>query len=263
MNPDAPEPLGVLDDPHYAALALERSEGYRGAAPFPHTIIDDFLPDELARAVARSFPVREDLAWIERDNTNNRRRFQHDETKLPKLIRETLRELNSRQMLLFLETLTGLDNLLPDPYFLGGGVHISEQGDFLNVHADFNWHHKLQAHRRCNALLYLSEDWQEDWGGALELWSQDMSERVVTTWPRFNRLVVFNVSDSCNHGVPEPSECPPGVLRKVLNLYYYTSHRDDEHAENLPHFTLYRTEASPQSVEIGEEYRAAHERDRG
>jgi hypothetical protein len=51
------------------------------------------------------------------------------------------------------------------------------------------------------------------------------------------------------------------VIRKVLNLYYYTTHRDDEHAEALPHFTLYKTEASPTSVEIGEEYRARAEPD--
>lgn len=261
MNGTAPQCLGVFDDPRYAALALESAEKYQNAPPFPHAVFDDFLPEELARAVSAAFPARDDLAWVERDNVNNRRRFQHDESRLPALIREMLREFNSRQLVLFLETLTGIDNLLPDPYFIGGGVHISEAGDFLNVHADFNWHHKLQAHRRCNALLYLSEDWREEWAGATELWARDMSEPVVQVWPRFNRLLVFNTAEDSNHGAPVPNACPPGVIRKVLNLYYYTTHRDDEHAEALPHFTLYKTEASPTSVELGEEYRARAELD--
>ena len=58
-----------------------------------------------------------------------------------------LREFNGRQFTLFLETLTGIDNLIPDPYFIGGGIHLSGPGDFLKIHADFNWHHKLQAYR--------------------------------------------------------------------------------------------------------------------
>ncbi|HEY8216658.1 MAG TPA: 2OG-Fe(II) oxygenase [Acidimicrobiia bacterium] len=250
-----PTPLGVFDDPRYAGLAASLAPSYRDAEPFPHVVIDDFLPVELARGVSWAFPARDDLEWVERDNVNNRRRFQDDETKIPPLLREMLRELNSRQFVLFVETLTGLDNLIPDPYFMAGGVHVSERGDFLNIHADYNWHHKLQAHRRCNALLYLSEEWREEWGGATELWARDMSRRVVEVWPKFNRLLLFNTSEDSNHGAPVPNACPPGVLRKVLNLYYYTTHRDDEHAEALPHFTLYRTEASPASVAIGEAYR--------
>jgi Rps23 Pro-64 3,4-dihydroxylase Tpa1-like proline 4-hydroxylase len=248
-------PLGVFDDPKYAALALSLADTYRDAVPFPHVVIDDFLPEDLARLLSRSFPDRQDLEWVERDNVNNRRRYQDDETRVPTVLRAMLRELNARQFVLFVETLTGIDNLLPDPYFLAGGVHISERDDFLNIHADFNWHHKLQAHRRVNGLLYLSEEWRKDWGGATELWAQDMSEKVVEVWPRFNRLLLFNTSEHSNHGAPMPNTCPPGVVRKVLNVYYYTTHRDDEDASALPHFTNYKTDASPASVEIGQQYR--------
>jgi hypothetical protein len=64
-------------------------------------------------------------------------------------------------------------------------------------------------------------------------------------------------------GAHATNACPPGMVRKVLNLYYYTTHRDDAHGEALPHFMLYKTEASPTPVEIGEEYRAGAKRDRG
>jgi len=254
------EPLGVFDDPRYAALAISLADAYQRADPFPHVVIDDFLPEPLAHELSVAFPERGAIEWVERDNANNRRRFQDDETKLPRLLREMLRELNSRQFLLFLETLTGIEHLVPDPYFMAGGVHASERGDFLNIHADYNWHHKLQAHRRCNALLYLSEEWSEEWGGATELWARDMSEKVVSVSPTFNRLLVFNTGEDSNHGAPVPNSSPPGVVRKVLNLYYYTSRREDEHADALPHFTLYKLEASPASVALGEDYRGAAER---
>jgi hypothetical protein len=132
---------------------------------------DDFLDQDVAAAVERDFPLLADIDWVVRNNKNNIRRFQHDETKLCPLMRHLLRELNSRPFLLFVETLTGIDYLLPDPYFIRGRPHLAERGDFLNIHADFNWHHKLQAHRRVNVLIYMNPGWQEEWGGHLELWN--------------------------------------------------------------------------------------------
>ena len=168
-------PVGVFDDPRYAKIALENASRYQNAAPYPHCALDNFLPEDLAYALAAAIPDPDDIAWVERDNKNNRRRFQTDETKLPTMIRSMLREMNSRQFTLFLETLTGIESLFPDPYFIGGGVHLSSTGDFLNIHADFNWHHKLQAYRRVNALLYLPERWEPEWQGALEFWDRDMT----------------------------------------------------------------------------------------
>jgi hypothetical protein len=248
------EPLGVFDDPRYAQLAVASAPHYRTAPPFPNIVLDNFLPPALAHRLSEAFPGPNDIRWVERDNENNRRRYQHDETKVPRVLREMLREMNSRQFVLFLETLTGIDNLLPDPYFIGGGVHISGRGDFLNIHADFNWHHKLQAYRRVNALLYLTDVWEAEWRGALEFWDKSMSQAEVSTLPLFNRLVVFSTGEHSNHGQREPNQCPPGISRKVLNLYYYTSRRDDGDVAD-PHFTLYKTQASPFAAGLEREYR--------
>jgi Rps23 Pro-64 3,4-dihydroxylase Tpa1-like proline 4-hydroxylase len=247
-------PLGMFDDPRYARLALHHAEEWRTARPFSHVVIDDFLDHDIAAAVERDFPLLNDIDWVVRDNKNNIRRFQHDETKLRPLMRHMLRELNSRQFLLFVETLTGIDNLLPDPYFIGGGPHLAGQGDFLNIHADFNWHHKLQAHRRVNVLIYMNPGWQEEWGGHLELWNLDMTRCERSIAPLFNRMVAFRVADGSNHGQPKPLTCPPGVYRRALNLYYYTTHRDVDEITD-PHFTMYKTAASPHAVELGVDYR--------
>jgi hypothetical protein len=249
--------LGVFDDPAYSALAQRSAAGYQAAEPFPHGVFDDFVPEDLAHELSAAFPDFDSIDWVVRDNEQNRRVYQHDETKMPALFRSMLREFNSRQFVLFLETLTGIDNLIPDPYFIGGGIHLSGPGDFLKIHADFNWHHKLQAYRRVNALLYLSEEWHEDWGGAIEFWDREMTHCVDQAYPMFNRLVVFSTSEHSNHGPRVPNACPDGVTRKVLNLYYYTTHADDDVASADPHFTLYKTEASPFAVQLGEEYRAS------
>ena len=268
------DPMGVFDDRRYAEIAVRNAQAYQTAAPFGQCALDNFLPEDLAYALAAAFPQPEDISWVERTNKNNRRRFQNDETKLPPLLRAMLREFNSRQFTLFLETLTGIESLIPDPYFVGGGVHISSAGDFLNVHADFNWHHKLQAYRRVNALLYLPERWEPEWDGALEFWDKTLTKPVASHLPLFNRLVIFSTGEHSNHGQRLPNRCPPGVQRKVLNLYFYTSHREDGDVA-APHFTVYKTasapgetydgqvtpqishalDASPVAVELGAEYR--------
>ncbi len=248
------EPTGTFDDPRYAALALEKASLYQSAEPFSHIVFDNFLDRDLALALGHAFPdPGEDLTWVLCEHQNALKKYQHDETKLPLLIRKMLREFNSRQFVLFLETLTGIENLIPDPYFIGGGTHVSINGSYLKIHADFNWHDKLMLHRRLNALLYLNEDWDESWGGALELWNKDMTRPVRSIAPMLNRLLVFTTTDDSNHGHPEPLMTPPGVCRKTLNLYYYTSKRDEAEI-NDPHFTLYK-QKSPFTIQITEDYR--------
>jgi hypothetical protein len=251
-------PLGTFDDVSYARLATANAPRYRQAAPFPHIVLDNFVDVRLARAVQRVFPAPEDPDWVHPDHDQTRKRYQYNEVRLPQLIRQMLREFNSQQFILFLETLTGIENLIPDPFFIGGGAHLSGRGDFLKVHADFNWHHKLQLHRRVNALWYLSDDWDEAWGGALGFWDKDMTRAVDEAYPHFNRIVVFNTGEDSNHGHPEPIQCPEGRYRRALNLYYYTS-QSIEGDISLPHFTLYRTEASPYAMKLGSDYRTSAE----
>lgn len=246
--------LGIFDSPRFAKMALENTEKYKSNDPFPHISFDNFLSPSITKAIVDAFPQPNDIDWVNRNSDYTIKKYQHDETKLSPVIRQMLREFNSRQFILFLETLTGIDNLLPDPYFIGGGAHFGGTGDFLKIHADFNWHHKLQAHRRINVLLYLNEGWQEAWGGALELWDKEMTRAVKSYYPLFNKLVVFSTSEDSNHGHPHPLTCPAGVYRRNLNLYYYTTRRDESEI-HAPHFTLYKTEASPFAMEVAQKYR--------
>jgi Rps23 Pro-64 3,4-dihydroxylase Tpa1-like proline 4-hydroxylase len=252
-------PLGVFDDPRYAKLAVENSGRYKNAEAYPHIYFDNFFKAPIAQRIAEEFPNPDDMEWVVRDNQYTDKIYQHDETKLTPYVRLLLREFSSRQFILFLETLTGIDNLFPDPYYIGGGVHIGRRGGFLKIHADFNWHHKLQAHRRVNILYYPNPGWKEEWGGDLQFWDKEMTRAVDRCFPFDNRLAVFTVGEDSNHGHPEPLKCPENILRRSINLYYYTTRRDESEIHQ-PHFTLYKTEASPFSKELGDNYRKSSEK---
>ena len=48
--------MGIFDDPRYSSLAQGRAAAYAAADPFPHTVIDDFLPESVARTITHAFP---------------------------------------------------------------------------------------------------------------------------------------------------------------------------------------------------------------
>nr|NUR37776.1 2OG-Fe(II) oxygenase [Sphingomonas sp.] len=203
-----------------AGLAL--AADYRGAHPFPHIVIDDFLEPEVLRRVLADFPPSEQKSFFDRDQ--ERYKFQyHPQEVRSGLVRNLFAELNSQAFVGFLEELTGIEALLSDPYFEGGGLHETKKGGHLGIHADFNVHSRLKIERRLNLLIYLNEDWPDEYGGQLELWNKDMSECAVRVKPVFGRAVIFNTDLDSFHGHPDPLTCPSNRSRRSIATYYYSA----------------------------------------
>ncbi len=138
-------------------------------------------------------------------------------------MRDAFAFFNSAPMLQFLEGVTNIRGLLPDPYFSGGGLHETSNGGLLGIHADFRVNESLQTLRRVNLLIYLNKDWQDAYGGKLELWDREMTAMVKSVTPIFNRCVIFNTDEDSFHGHPDPLTMPEGVTRRSIALYYYTA----------------------------------------
>ena len=96
-------------------------------------------------------------------------------------------------------------------------------GGHLNIHADFTTHHTHENWaRRVNILLYLNEEWRDEWGGKLELWDQDMTACQAKVTPAGNRMLVFTTSFDSFHGHPDGLTCPHDMARRSMALYYFT-----------------------------------------
>lgn len=211
---------------------------YAAASPFPHIALDDFFPAGPVHEIAAEVPPPGD-AWVHRQRDVAVKWGLPDERAMGELTRRMIHELQAPPFLGFLEELTGIRGLIPDPYLLGGGIHQIERGGFLNIHADFNFHKILRLHRRINVLLFLNEDWQEEWGGHLELWDRQMEKCVRSYLPSFNRCVVFDITDWSYHGHPHPLTTPEDVTRRSIALYYYSAERPPEETTS-PHGVLYQ-----------------------
>ena len=165
-----------LDADHLRSIALARGEDYRSSSPFPHAVIDDFLPEDVAHAAAAEFASLDASSWqLYSDSGNTTKLATSQECDMGPVLRHLSNQFNSQTFVLFLEQLTGIDGLVADPQLFGGGLHQLNPGGYLRVHADFNWHDGLHLDRRLNAILYLNPGWREEWGGAFEMWSTDMS----------------------------------------------------------------------------------------
>jgi hypothetical protein len=226
LKPEIETPLPPIDMDHLEQNVERLHSDYQSAAPYPHIVIDDFLEPEAAKAAMAEFPPV-DERWNNYLHVNERK-FSNTapETWGPTLQR-ILEELNSPRFVRFVGNLLGVDNLIADPSLEGGGLHQSTRGGFLNMHADFTVHpHNRTWQRRANILLYLNEDWKAEYGGALELWSADMKECVEKVSPIANRVLIFTTDATSFHGHPEPMQCPEGVSRRSLALYYFTVEED-------------------------------------
>ncbi len=212
---------------HFDPQQLERVAAahhaqYVSAQPFEHGVFDELVPEAVLDAVLDEFPDPGTDAWISYESENERKLASTRETPIGEATLQLLSELNSSAFVDFLERLTGIAGLVPDPHLDGGGLHQILPGGHLGVHVDFNRHPRTGLERRLNVLVYLNRDWSEEYGGALELWRGEPRRCERRILPLWGRVVVFSTTDRSFHGHPEPLACPEGMTRKSLALYYYS-----------------------------------------
>lgn len=208
----------------FEGMASELREQFQNAKPFPYVVIDDILLPEVAKSVEAGFDTA--LSHKRHDSTKSHRDVLL-KTGTPNLRVMTPAQvgvfdaIHSDRFVRFLEDATGIQPVFADPNLRGGGLHSSYRGAYLNIHTDFNFHPNEDTHRRLNLIIYVNEEWQDDWGGALELWNADISKCEASLLPKFNRGVLFETSEISFHGHPVPLNCPEGVTRKSMAVYYY------------------------------------------
>jgi len=203
-------------------------DSFVNAKPFRFLVIDNFLPPSQFEAAAKAFPSPDAPMWLEyRSGTENKKLQSQNFDSIDAPLANVLAYLNEPEFTKWLEQITDIENIIPDPEYHGGGLHQTLKGGHLAMHVDYNRHSTQGWHRRLNAILYFNETWNASWGGCLEFWTNGVKERAHVIPPVGNRLVVFETTESSWHGHPDPLTPPPGVTRKSIAAYYYTTERPE------------------------------------
>ncbi len=210
-------------------VAADYKKAYALADPFPSIYFENFFNPEVLDAILEEFPDLSKKGDFNFNTPNEIKLASKGEARFGPKTKEFVHFLNSEPFLQFLQELTGIEEqLLPDPYFEGGGLHETKPGGFLKIHADFNKHYVNKLDRRLNILVYLNKDWKDEYGGHFELWNKEMTQCVKKVAPNFNTLAMFSTTSTSYHGLPNPLTCPPDRSRKSLALYYYSNGRPEE-----------------------------------
>ena len=217
------------------------AQHFQKAEPFPFIVIDEFLDPQFAREVAASYPSYAEAKeqGQEFSAVNEKGKVQvTDPAAFPEPVKKLNELLASPSFIADLEYITGIQNLLYDTELTGGGMHLTGPRGRLDVHVDFNYVEAHKLHRRLNILVYLNEGWKDEWGGAVELWDEEVRTCVRSLKPVLNRCVVFATSESSFHGV-EPVTCPEGQQRISFAAYYYTREAP-AHWNGTKHTTVFK-----------------------
>jgi len=238
----------VVADAERHAAAFARRD------PFRHVVIDDFLDADYAAALLARFPP------FERGNARNEAGELGGKSTVERIrgLGESYAQLDdlvqSAEFLDLVGRITGIPDLLYDPDYFGGGTHENREGQDLDPHVDFNRHPREPWHRRLNLIVYLNREWEDTWGGSLELHSDPRSpdDRVTLVTPLFNRCVIFETTEWSWHGFGRITLPPErrALSRKSIALYFYTRERPAEELADA-HSTIYVDRPLPDRFRAG------------
>ncbi len=206
--------------------------------PFPHTVIDNFLPNKLFKKLNDGFKKKGKLK-------DKKKKF------------ETHVELN--------KTVYGdkdLDNLHQLPIKILGGdltknliqkqigkikiislcewkdyggyypFHVMGNGGVLGSHVDHS-HSKYGDLHVANSIFYSSPTWKKSWGGETILFDSSGLKIKKKIYPKPNRLIIFIHSALAFHGV-NLVKSPKNKKRSTYYMDYYINDKNlDQLKKNL------------------------------
>jgi Rps23 Pro-64 3,4-dihydroxylase Tpa1-like proline 4-hydroxylase len=226
--------------------------------PFPHSIIDNFLKDEILEELLTNVNNLKD------EDADSKYIFKKDLNQYSKycfskhncdFINKLFIELNSDEFISHIEKLTGIKKLIRnDITLLGAGINRIKNGGYLKCHTDFNSYYKdnIKLDRRINLIIYLNPNWKNEYNGDLKLFDIKKKTYTKTISPIMNRCVIFNTSNKSVHGHPVPLNVPDNISRQSISVYYYTENENGEldFEGDYEHDTIWHEYASLSSISL-------------
>jgi 2-oxoglutarate-Fe(II)-dependent oxygenase superfamily protein len=228
------------------------ADRFANAEPFKHVLIPEFFAPDVLQEILQQFPCPNEEKMRNEFGQPSRKYVCRDVRNIGGIYRAIDDFIQTAEWCQLMGRITGIDGLLYDPDYFGAGTHDNLSGQGMDVHVDFNRHQTTGYHRRINAIIYLNEWWQPEWGGALRLHKDPWDfkhDSYVEYPPLLNHCVIFETNEKSWHGFERVS-APAGISRKSFTIYMYTKDRP-AHEVAPKHATIYVQKGPPAFITPG------------
>jgi hypothetical protein len=227
--------MSFLEDKITLPDSVERlASRFNAARPYRHLVIDNLFPEDLLDRLVTEIPPMTDDHWVHENDDHLQKYGLRSAVELGETGYQLTSFLHSAGFLYFLSELTGIWQLLPDPYLQGSGYHMIPPGGKFDVHSDRNTAYETGLTRRLSMIIYLNKNWKHEYGGQFELWNSDGTRQEAIVEPLFNRTILFEIAEPNFHGVPKTVACPNDRSRNSFLVYYHTAGTAE-----APHTSVY------------------------
>lgn len=207
----------------------DRREEFFNNKPFPFLILDDFLEESFFNKISKKILNNNytiDKGKSFNTGVENNKTISLNES-LPKDLTKIIKELNSEKWLNELKSLTEINSLKATEIgnTLLANYHEMGSNGFLGSHVDHSTDPSNGLPHVLNVILYLSTDWDENFGGATLFFDKKGYKMVSKVKYKKNRAVIFLHTPFSFHGV-ESLYGNENIKRKTLYVDYYSESFD-------------------------------------
>lgn len=197
--------------------------------------IENLLSPELAHEIHLSFPSSEKM-MLKRSIKENKHVAAQMDAFAP-VLEEAVYAFQDPRVLEQISRITALNSLEPDIDLYAGGISAMSKGAYLRPHLD-NSHDKSRGrYRVLNLLYYVTPNWQQEFGGSLQLWDEGPRGSPRTISSAFNSLVLMITNKESWHSV---NEVLHDDRRCCISNYYFS--RKSPNELDYFHATSFRSE---------------------
>jgi len=209
----------LLDDPDYVAELRHR---FQVAKPFGHVVLEGLFNECFLELIHEEFDLFRTDKW--KSVVGQRENFVRSTpgTRQGPATQLYFSLVNSGWFADFLEAVTGIEDLIPDPHLEGGGLHETRPGGKFGVHRDFTRHFRNGLDNEMIFITYLNRNWDPAYHGDLQLWDRRTKKCVERIFPEFGRSLIMKQGAQAYHGHPAPLQAPEGMTRRSVASYYYS-----------------------------------------
>ncbi len=179
--------------------------------------IDDLLPEDLAMQINEKFPTKDKMVLKKSLKEDKYIAVQMNE--YDPILEEIIYAFQDERIVHLIAEICDIKQPIPDSSLYAGGLSMMGKDQFLQPHLDNSHDAKRELWRVLNLLYYVTPDWQEDFGGNLEVWPNGLKNEQTTIVSKFNRLAVMATHNDSLHSV---SPVKHDGFRKCVSNYYFS-----------------------------------------